>query len=111
MFDFSAFVMWLLGAIAVVGILEWVKGILSALNDKNWKSLGLGLALPVICFIVAFGKGGADFMWNAFGMWSIAQLCYSLIVQSVQNAFKDKAGNALASIAGALGTSETPKPQ
>ena len=97
MFDFSAFVTWLLGAIAVVGLLEWAKGLYDAIKAKSLKSIILSLALPAVCFIVAYGKGMAELVWNACGMWSIAQLCYSLIVQSVQNAFRNKGADVLRS--------------
>ena len=108
MFDFSIFVTWLLGAVAVVGVIEWIKGFASAIKEKNWKSIALSLALPAVCFLVAFGKGGGDAIWNAFGMWSIAQLCYSLIVQSVQKAFVSKVAPALeGAVSGLTEKSET----
>ena len=102
MFDFSIFVTWLLGAIAVVGLIEWAKGFFESVKSKNRKSIALSLALPAVCFFVAFGKGGADAVWNAFGMWSLAQLCYALIVQSVQNAFKNRAAGVLAGFVNSL---------
>lgn len=111
MFDFSGFVTWLLGAVSVVGLLEWAKGMYESVKAKNWKSVVLSAALPVVCFAVAFGKGMADIIWNACGMWSIAQLCYSLIVQSVQNAFKAKGATAIADAVGGLTGGSSPASQ
>lgn len=90
MYDSSMFIVWLLGAVAVVGLIEWGKGMYESIKARNAKSIVLGLALPAVCAGVAFSKSSGTPLWDMAGMWSVAQLGYALIVQSVQKAIKGK---------------------
>lgn len=84
MFDIS---LWLMGAVAIVGIMEWSKGFTKTAFKKDLPAWLCSIALPVVCLGVAFCKGG-EVLFNFVGMWSIAQLGYSLIIQTVEKRLK-----------------------
>ena len=83
--------LWTFGAVSVVGILEWAKGLYDSVKAKTWKSVVFSGALPAVSIGVAALKGGADVAWNCAGIWSITQLGYALIVQTVTKRLKGAA--------------------
>jgi hypothetical protein len=79
--DFN-FGMWALGAVIVVGLIQWVKGMFPKAPSWVWTA-----ALPIVSFIAALAYGPDKIIWNVFGTWSVAQIGYEVILQSVKNKF------------------------
>lgn len=70
---------WLGGAVIVVGIMQWIKG--------TWKALP-SWALSIIALAVAIGAAFcqhyASDVYAGLGVWSVSQLAYELILQTVK---------------------------
>ncbi len=75
---------WATGAVIVVGIIQWIKGLAPQAKPSTWS-----IILPVISFLaaVAFGFKSntlSGVLWDTAGIWAISQLGYEIIVQSVK---------------------------
>ena len=103
------FNLWIMGAVAIVGIMEWAKGFVKTTFKKDLPAWVCSIALPVVCLAVAFCKGG-EILFNFVGMWSISQLGYSLIIQTIEKRLKVPAGVVpeTATATGAPGGDQTP---
>lgn len=77
--EFIQWGIWLAGAVAVVGGVQWAKGL--APKAPSWVWL---LAMPVLSVAAALAAGGDRPWFNALGIAAIAQLGYELIVQAVR---------------------------
>ena len=89
-FDLTFLVM---ASIAVVGVLEWLKGFVTA-KVPTWT---YRLALLPISFIVAAAgvEGMMQILTTTFMLLSITNICYPLLIQlptSLIAAFKNKLG-------------------
>ena len=78
------FALWSAGAVIVVGVLQWLKGMFTKVNKVVWS-----LLLPVVAFGVAISiavkeKDYSAIIWNASGIWAIAQIGYELIIQTIK---------------------------
>lgn len=77
MFDIG---IWALGSVIVVGLIQWFKPILPKAPTWVWI-----VALPVTATIGAVAYGTDKVIWNALGIWAIAQIGYEVIVQAVKS--------------------------
>ena len=78
----TGFGLWGAGAVVVVGLVQWAKNLWPAAPRWAWMSM-----LPLFAFVAAFAASGfkLDSVWDALGIWAIAQLGYELIIQVVKN--------------------------
>lgn len=82
--DFGDFVTWLAGAVVVVGLVQWIKGLVRDAPSWVWAivmagvSIGVGYAMP---------SGG---IYAGLGTWAIAQLGYDAILKGVIAAIERK---------------------
>lgn len=83
---------WAAGAVIVVGVIEWMKGLFKkwTIPTKVWS-----VFLPVVSLGASWASCNmsGDFSplyWNAAGVWGVSQLAYTLIVQSVKKKFGGK---------------------
>ena len=87
MFDFAIMGIWCAGAIIVVGVMQWVKGITAQTVRRVMPSWVWSLILPVCALgasaAFSFGRSGGSLLWNALGIWAVSQLGYEVIVKSV----------------------------
>lgn len=88
MITIADFGIWAAGAVIVVGVVQWAKGLFPKVPSKLWS-----IVLPVVSagagFAYSFKTGViADGVWTSLGIWAIAQLGYELIVQTVQQKLK-----------------------
>jgi len=77
--EFTNWAAWLAGAVAVVGITQYLKGF--AKEAPSWVWLAV---MPVLAIGTAWAAGGARPWYDALGIVAIAQLGYELIVQGVK---------------------------
>jgi len=77
--DFMNWAAWLAGAVAVVGITQWMKGLAPKASSWVWAAI-----MPLLAIGVAWAAGGARPWFDALGIVAIAQLGYELIVQGVK---------------------------
>ena len=70
---------WLAGAVAVVGVLQYLKGLAKGAPSWIWSA-----AMPALAIVTAWAAGGARPWFDALGIASIAQLGYDLIVQRIR---------------------------
>ena len=70
--------------VIVVGIIQWLKGVW-----KTMPSLASSLIVPILCmgFSLLAGPAFGWVFWTSLILgglsWSLAQLCYEIIIQSV----------------------------
>ena len=87
MFDFAIMGIWCAGAVIVVGVMQWVKGITAQTIRRVVPSWVWSLILPVCALgasaAFSFKQSGGSWIWNALGIWAVSQLGYEVIVKSV----------------------------
>ena len=76
------FGLWGSGAIVVVGLVQWAKNLCP--NAPRWAWMSM---LPLAAVVAAVAAKGFALpaVWDALGIWAIAQLGYELIIQTVKN--------------------------
>jgi hypothetical protein len=79
MMEIAQWGVWLSGAVAVVGVIQWAKGL--APKAASWVWLA---AMPALSLAASFAAGGQRPWFDALGIAAIAQLGYELIVQAVR---------------------------
>ena len=73
---------WTIGAVLAVGLIQWMKSLLDSIKLKSKKKFFLTLSLPGVSYCIYLASGAGDLMkW--LGYWTIAQVCYELIVQKL----------------------------
>jgi len=80
---FDSFACWLAGAVAIVGIIQWAKGLIEKIFPDKIPSWLFSIILPFVAVGVSFTMTG-EYWWNLCGTWAIAQLGYEVIVQTVK---------------------------
>ena len=70
---------WLAGAVAVVGVLQYLKGLAKEAPSWVWSAV-----MPALAIATAWAAGGERPWFDALGIASIAQLGYDLIVQRIR---------------------------
>ena len=76
-------VVWLMGAIIVVGIVEWAKAVVTAVAfPVKWSSVIYAVLIPVASFVASVANGTG--IWVALGIWAVAQIGYELIIRTVR---------------------------
>ena len=69
---------WLAGAAVVVGLMQWVKGLVPKAPTWVW-----ALCMPLISIGVGFSMKGATPVFDGLGVWAISQLGYDAILKRV----------------------------
>jgi hypothetical protein len=77
--EFVQWVTWLAGAVAVVGVLQWIKGLAPKAPSWAWS-----VAMVALSIAAAFAAGGPRPWFDALGIAAISQLGYELIIQVVR---------------------------
>lgn len=75
--DFAQFGAWLAGGVAIVGILQWIKG----LAPKTWPAWLYAIAVPVLA---AGWSVAPPWAQQAAGVLAISQIGYETIIQTVK---------------------------
>lgn len=80
-------------AIAVVGVLEWIKGF----APVTWPSWVWRVVMAPICVVVAIAGDGGVFQiaTNSFALIAISQIGYPVLIQlptAIIQAFRNKIG-------------------
>lgn len=88
------FVLWLTGAVIVVGIIQWAKNLFKTAPAWAWY-----LALPLVSLVAGIARGGELWAWNALGFWATSQLGYEIIVQGFIGWMRAKVASTPASAA------------
>ena len=70
---------WSLGAVIVVGLIQWVKGLAPKAASWVWAA-----ALPMASIATAMSYGFDKMLWNALGICAFAQVCYEVILQTIK---------------------------
>lgn len=73
---------WTIGAVIVVGLIQWAKSLVDSIKLKSKKKFFMTLILPGVAYIVAMVSEGNLYI-NWLGYWTIAQVCYELILQKL----------------------------
>ncbi len=77
---------WLLGALLVVGLTEWIKGFLFFIPPKyKWV---YGFVSAILSVVVGYFSGGANIVWDTLGILTMSQLGYAYILQMINKKFK-----------------------
>ncbi len=71
---------WASGAVIVVGVMQWAKGIL----PKTLPTWVYSLMLPIAAIGSGIAAGGDNNIFNGLGIWAVAQLGYEIIIQKVK---------------------------
>lgn len=80
--DFAALASWLAGGVALVGLLQWLKGLVPGAPSWVW-----GIAAPILA---AGWAVAPDWARQAVGVLAVSQIGYETIIQAV----KKKLGGA-----------------
>lgn len=83
--EFIDIAMWGAGAVIVVGLLEYVKGLLPKVPTWVW-----AIAAPIAALVTAFAGESSKPFWDALGILSLSQMGYALIVQSIKKKLAPK---------------------
>ena len=83
--EFIDIAMWGAGAVIVVGLLEWAKGMLPSVPSWVW-----AIAAPLAAGLTALAGRSVKPIWDALGILAISQMCYQLVVQSIKKKFTPK---------------------
>ena len=73
---------WTIGAVIVVGLIQWVKSLADSIKLKSKKKFFLTLIVPGVAFGVSYVSEGNLYL-NWLGYWTIGQVCYELILQKL----------------------------
>lgn len=71
---------WALGAVIVVGLIQWFKGMLPKAPTWVWI-----IASPLAAVIGSAAYGTDKIAWNALGILAVSQMGYELILQTVKS--------------------------
>ena len=83
--DFIDFAVWFAGAVIAVGLIEWAKNLFKKAPSWVWMAvLPLGAVVAAFAIVLKEDASTLSIVWNACGIWALAQLGYALIVQMVK---------------------------
>jgi hypothetical protein len=86
---------WILvGAFDVIGLIEYVKALVTAIKNPDKSNLPYVILSPVACVIVALAADGGVYQvaFNALTLLATTQLCYQVVLQGVTNILKGLVG-------------------
>lgn len=78
MLDFIDIATWLAGATIALGLIQWAKGLLPKAPTWLWSA-----ALPAFAIAAGFAAGGDRPIWDALGIWAIAQVGWDGLLRRI----------------------------
>jgi hypothetical protein len=79
MFDlFSCIAVWVVGALIVAGLTQWIKNYIHLPGKHKWI---YGIIAAALSFLAAYAGGGTTILWNFLGTLAVSQLGYENIMQ------------------------------
>jgi hypothetical protein len=77
---------WIMGAILVVGLTQYIKGLLTFIPAKfKWIYSIISVILSIV---VGYFGGGANLVWDCLGILTMSQLGYEFILQAINKKLK-----------------------
>jgi hypothetical protein len=83
MLDFVDLALWAAGAVIAMGLIQWLKSTVNSIMKVDPPSWIWSAMLPAGAFAAAVSSGGPKMVWNALGIWAIAQLFWDAILRQL----------------------------
>lgn len=71
---------WAAGGVIVVGIMQWLKGLM----PQKVSTLVYVIMLPIFSMMTGIAAGGSLWLFNGLGIWAVSQIGYEAIIQGIK---------------------------